>query len=209
MSKQKAHSANTGLPDALARPDWKQGAALRAVDLQLDQQYRLQRLRRHLRLVHGWGAVFGLNVVAAGQDGQVWICPGYGIGPCGDEIELRRRLLVDLRDYLWTLPVNASPNRLWLGLEAREEPADDSVRGHCGSQCGCDCGCESGPISRFVDGVKVTVAWEPPVLADTSFDICSGRTPPCPPCPKTCELLLAVITLAGRGAGPTQIENVR
>lgn len=201
------HTMSSGPPGSLLRPDWKAGVSLHASDLQLDQQYRLQRLRRHLRLVHGWGVVCGLNVVAGANDWEVWICPGYGIGPCGDEIELRHRTLVDLRDYLWTRPVGVPGQQLWIALEAVEKPLSGDATA-CGSQCGCGCQSHQDHTSRSADTATVVVLWAPPATPISSINICSGQTPTCPPCPKTCELVLAVITLPASPDGLLAIDNV-
>ena len=93
---------SNGPPGALAVPDWQAGSSVTAAELELEQRYRVQRGRRHLRLVHGWGVVCGLNAVpVAGSGGwEFVVCPGYGVGPCGDELFLNRQLAFNLRDFL-------------------------------------------------------------------------------------------------------------
>jgi hypothetical protein len=171
-------------------PDWRPGGEFTAGELRVQQKHRLQRLRRHLRLVHGWGVVCGLNVVSVGG----WcltVCPGYGIGPCGDEIFVPSAFRFDLRDYLWTQPVGNQSNRVWIAIEAGAvayEPAPDL-------ECGCGCGNDHEKTSGFADVLKIVVSWTPPVLPRGGFDVCSGATPRCPPCPDFCGLPLASIAV--------------
>jgi hypothetical protein len=160
----------------------------------LEQKYRVQRLRRHLRLVHGWGVVCGLNVVAAnnGDGWDLFVCPGYGVGPCGDEILVERRFLFNLRDYLWTRPVGVSGKRAWIAIEASAEGAAYEAAPAAGC---CGGAHPSDETSCLADGFRVTVSWTPPVLTSQGFDVCSGATPPCPVCPETCGLPLASVAL--------------
>src|SRR5260370_39362995 len=65
-------------------------------DLTLEQDYFRDRMRRHNRLLHGWGVVCGATVCPVqivNADGtvsyapwQVQVQPGYILGPYGDEI---------------------------------------------------------------------------------------------------------------------------
>jgi len=193
MSDQPVDVA-AGPPGALPRPDWKPGAEFTAADLRLDQSYRLQRLRRHLRLVHGWGIVCGLNVVSAADAANRWslfLCPGYGISPCGDEIAVAERFRFDLRDYLWTQPVGQTIRRVWIAVEADEIPnALEPV-----PPCGCGCGEPRYMPSRLSDGFRIALYCTAPVSDRGHFDFCNGATPPCPPCPDACGLIVARIAL--------------
>jgi hypothetical protein len=76
-------------------------------DLTLEQNYFRDRMRRHNRMLHGWGVVCGAMVcpvVTTNPDGtssftpwQVQVKPGYALGPYGDEIILDCQRTVDLR----------------------------------------------------------------------------------------------------------------
>jgi hypothetical protein len=193
MPERKILAAALGPPGALARPDWRGGGEFTAGDLCLEQKYFLQRWRRHLRLVHGWGVVCGLDVAAAGC-WDLFVCPGYGIGPCGDEILVHRRFRFDLRDYLWTQPVGVTANRAWIAIEASEDPsAHESASG---PECGCGCGDSRESVSRFADGFRIVVSWIAPRLpSGGGFDFCGGGTPQCLACPDTCALPLASVFL--------------
>lgn len=62
-----------------------------AEDMCAEQDYFLERLRRHNRLLHGWGVVCGLQVTAAPTASQPWrvkVSGGYALSPVGDEIAL-------------------------------------------------------------------------------------------------------------------------
>jgi hypothetical protein len=176
-------------PGALAKPAWRAGEGLTAGALCLDQRYRLQRIRRHLRLAHGWGIVCGLALVRAndGPEGQLVVCPGYGIGPCGDEILLAAPLRFNLADYRWTRPLRMRTDLAWIGLEAIQEQA--AYAEGAGPACGCSCDCEDDlQVSRWVDGVRVVVSWTPPPTPPEGFDICGRGVPPFPECPDSCAL---------------------
>src|SRR5712672_3134885 len=77
-------------------------------DLTLEQNYFRDRMRRHNRLLHGWGVVCGAlvcpvpNPNSTGGDNQylpwqVKVQRGYVLGPYGDEIILDCERTVDLR----------------------------------------------------------------------------------------------------------------
>jgi hypothetical protein len=76
-------------------------------DLTLEQNYFRDRMRRHNRLLHGWGVVCGAIVCPAtttNSDGttsftpwQVKVQKGYVLGPYGDEIIVDCCRTVDLR----------------------------------------------------------------------------------------------------------------
>jgi hypothetical protein len=65
-------------------------------DLTQDQVYFRDRLRRHNRLLHGWGVVCGAWVRLGPRPGTVVIEPGYVLGPQGDEIVIDDEVTVDL-----------------------------------------------------------------------------------------------------------------
>jgi hypothetical protein len=76
-------------------------------DLTLEQNYFRDRMRRHNRLLHGWGVVCGALVCPAtttNSDGttsftpwQVKVQKGYALGPYGDEIIIDCCRTIDLR----------------------------------------------------------------------------------------------------------------
>jgi hypothetical protein len=70
-----------------------------AEDMSAEQDYFLQRMRRHNRLLHGWGIVCGLQVQAAASADKPWqvrICQGFALSADGDEIHVPAPVLFDL-----------------------------------------------------------------------------------------------------------------
>ena len=74
--------------------------------MRLEQRYFIDRMRRHNRMMHGWGVVCGANVcpnpVSRTTDSgykpwEVVVQPGFILGPHGDEIIIDCERVVDLR----------------------------------------------------------------------------------------------------------------
>jgi hypothetical protein len=74
--------------------------------MRLEQRYFLDRMRRHNRLMHGWGVACGAQVCisstcktngAGSNPWEVVVKPGYILGPYGDEIVIDCERVVDLR----------------------------------------------------------------------------------------------------------------
>ena len=79
-------------------------ALLTPTEMTLEQTYFRDKLRRHNRLLHGWGVVCGAIVcIVPRSDGngpepwKVKVTPGYALGPYGDEILIDKAREVDLR----------------------------------------------------------------------------------------------------------------
>ncbi len=188
---QQLHLGPVG---GLSQPTFEAGDRFSACDLEHFQQYRRQKLRRHLRYMHSAGVICGLNVVAAGDAEAPWmvrVCPGYGISPCGDEILFPEIVLVDLQRFLWMQIQTQPPRMVWLAICYAERKLAKIAAP--GGECGCD-----EPVYR---ASRIADAWRFDLL-DTvvpppfgGFNICGGQTPPCPICPDTCDLVLASIQL--------------
>src|SRR5262245_56214529 len=93
--------AGTGV---LERPRYYSRQLITPSDMTLEQRYFRARLRRHNRLMHGWGAPCGAQVCpvasAATQEAEKWlvrVTPGYILGPQGDEILIEKDVTIDLR----------------------------------------------------------------------------------------------------------------
>jgi len=71
---------------------------LGAEDMRTEQDYFREKLRRHNRHLHGWGVVCGLQVqwLRTATTWTVRVCPGYAVGPQGDEIAVDDCVDVDL-----------------------------------------------------------------------------------------------------------------
>jgi hypothetical protein len=73
--------------------------------LRLEQRYFIDRMRRHNRLMHGWGVVCGAQVCLSPTGTtnggftpwKIVVKPGYILGPYGDEIIIDCERVIDLR----------------------------------------------------------------------------------------------------------------
>lgn len=96
MSSTTDASDNAGLE----RVHYFARQLMTAEDMRAEQEYFLERLRRHNRLLHGWGVVSGLEVQPAPGSGpwHVRIAPGCALSPQGDEICFAEPRMFDLAD---------------------------------------------------------------------------------------------------------------
>jgi hypothetical protein len=158
-------------------------------DLTLEQNYFRDRLRRHNRLLHGWGVVCGALVCPvpnpASTNGssqfvnwQVQVQPGYILGPYGDEIIVDCKRTVDLRTSgvtgvtgdTWVEPVDPwcsqvftppATGKLYIAVKYRQ----CMTRPVRVQPTGCGCSDSSCEYSRWHDGYEIGVLTQ------------------CPPCP--------------------------
>jgi hypothetical protein len=72
------------------------GQLLDEDDLAQEQLYFREKVRRHNRMLHGWGIVNGLKVVSGRADSELTIEPGYALDRFGDEIVVTDAVIVDL-----------------------------------------------------------------------------------------------------------------
>jgi hypothetical protein len=222
------------------RPRFFARQLVTAEDLTLEQEYFRNRMRLHNRLLHGWGAVCGLLVspVAASEGGSIeaWkvrVCPGYAIGPSGDDIFVPCEVEIDLRQDsisgssvepcgvtgdVWCSDVwldRSQDQVLYLAIRYNEVPARPVRVQPAGCSCD-DTACEH---SRFRDGyvVKVMTAAEyRPIALDTSrqpnwrelFPTGTSRdpNPSCLPCPDKPWVVLASVMVNSDGK-ITVIDN--
>ena len=115
------------------------GQLLDENDLTQEQQYFREKLRRHNRMLHGWGIVSGLGVSAGPAPSELTVEPGYALDSSGDEIVVSDAVIVDLlsEDHdgheRKRVRKRRSPGRpLYLGIRYAEHatrpvPAGDSV----------------------------------------------------------------------------------
>ena len=149
---------------------------LTADDMRAEQDYAREKLRRHNRFLHGWGVVCGcdLELIEDAKSPQVRVCPGYVVGPQGDEILINDCVDVDLK-----LGVKADPCTVrWPCPPVGDMPGGERDRvstvyiavryAECYSRptrvhpagCGCDeSACE---YSRVRDSFEIKVLWELP-----------------------------------------------
>jgi hypothetical protein len=84
--RERNRSRNASVePANLERNHFYAGRLITAEDLALEQLYVREKLRRHNRLLHGWGIVSGLEVESS-SGCEVTISKGYAIDAHGEEI---------------------------------------------------------------------------------------------------------------------------
>lgn len=187
---------------------------LTADDMRVEQEYFREKARRHNRYLHGWGVVCGCTIepVADAKTWMVRVCPGYAVGPQGDEI-----LINDCRDVDLKLGATPDPCTVrWPCPPTGVMPADDKNRmaivhiavryAECFARparvhpagCGCDeSACE---YSRIRDSFEIKVLWELPESHVKAFEddkawcatvgnlsaanLKEGHALPVPPCPE-------------------------
>lgn len=183
-------------------------------DLTQDQIYFREKLRRHNRMLHGWGVVCGLNVTGTTQKPcEVVVHAGYALGPWGDEISVPDEVTIDVcklgsGEILgcppegydpWCSDMRASckPGRRYLAVRYAECRTLPVRSGGCG--CGCDeSACE---YSRIRDGYAFTLLDELPDEYKQApqhalqWDPCTqqGAVRPCIECPKAPWVILAAL----------------
>lgn len=75
-------------PDTpLERVKYFEGQLLSVADLKAEQEYFLERQRRHNRYLHGWGVRSGLKVALASPT-EIIVEPGVAIDCAGNEIHV-------------------------------------------------------------------------------------------------------------------------
>ena len=72
------------------------GQLLDEADLAQEQLYFREKLRRHNRMLHGWGIVSGLAVRPGPADSELTVEPGYALDRYGDEIVVADAVIVDV-----------------------------------------------------------------------------------------------------------------
>jgi hypothetical protein len=194
-------------------------------DLTQDQRYFRDKLRRHNRLLHGWGVVCGARIKEGPDVCEIIVEPGYILGPYGDEILIDREVTVNLcREGLdgnavgpcgdaldpWCSDVRVerrAGQTLYVAVRYAECQARP-VRVHPGG-CGCEeTDCE---YSRIRDSFAIKVLTRLPssysdpmpqpdidgvTRCAKSGDVV-GR--PCPPCPTEPWVILADVVLSAKG----------
>jgi hypothetical protein len=206
----------------LERPRYFPRQLITPVELTLEQQYFRDRLRRHNRLIHGWGVVCGAAVCQvvddATQELRPWVVrvhPGYLLGPYGDEIVIAREEVVDLRTpgvfgacdgspaaadpWCTEVKVQRPPGPLFVAVRYREAMSRPVRVQPVG--CGCDdaqCEC-----SRWQDGYEIGILASCPAGYDQppSFENLFHGAPPalCPDCPGDGWVALARVDFDDQG----------
>mgnify|MGYP001308327867 CR=1 FL=1 len=179
----------------VSRPRFEAGGYLTAADCQLEQSYRMERVRRHDRQLHGYGVVCGLWVVPLADPARPWgvrVCPGYAVGPYGDEMQVPEAAIVNLHDFLWarigssfvsgsTGSGSVSVNRrrvIYVAMRAVDRP--DRLVAAPSAECGC-----LEPVyreSRIADDYEFAGVWTPPAAGRPRPASPPTPSPPSPSC---------------------------
>ena len=150
---------------------------LTADDMAVEQDYFRQKLRRHNRYLHGWGVVCGCTIEVAPTATLPWqvrVCPGYAVGPQGDDILIDDCVLFDLKTGLqppdpctvkWPCPptgempsTESGRNLVYLAVRYAE-CYTRPVRVH---PAGCGCDETSCEYSRVRDAFELKLLWQLP-----------------------------------------------
>jgi hypothetical protein len=220
-----------GCSEGLAeRPRYFARQLITPDDMTLEQDYFRNRMRRHNRLLHGWGVVCGALVcpvvrsdAAAGTlPWKVVVQPGYILGPYGDEILIDCNVCFDLRTRCvtgitgeacgeavdpWCNEVYVKPDRsapLYVAVRYTSVMARPVRVQPMG------CGCDENPCeySRWRDGYEICVLDHCSMEKDmptTDLQL-TGPVPTCPDCPTEPWVVLARVTIDDDGIVQT-IDN--
>lgn len=194
---------------ALERPQYEPDDYVSSAGLNGEQRYRLERVWHHTRFLHGEGVVCGLQVVPARIAAQPWavrVCPGYAIGCCGEEIEVRSAALLDVRESQWNRPTeDGQPVRdafIAIGYAEVLVTPRASAAAHCGSE---DTTYEP---SRARDGYRLAVLWANKDERTPPFDMCVPALASCPACSGRAYVVLARVTLPENESDPIKSEQI-
>jgi hypothetical protein len=229
----KTTTTATTETSALQRPRYFARQLVTPGELNLGTDYVLERLRRHNRLLHGWGVVCGLKVcrVPGSEAGsalpwKVAIEPGHAIDGHGNDLTVDCERVVDLRAGVTAAACGDPPGevrdpwctdvwtkddggRVWVAVcyhACRSRPVRAQPSG-----CGCDdTTCE---YSRWVDGYEVRILDEcpethqgPPPTFEQMLATLTGPLRECPAWPEDPCVVLAAIDVGADGT-ITAIDN--
>ena len=198
-------------PSTLERVHYFPRQLITAVDMLDEQSYFREKLRRHNRLLHGWGIVCGCEVTEKlnGTEKVAWtveVSPGYVLDPLGNEIEIPSPVTYNLLG----LPVDGViPNGqgAWCGQPAASNPVYLAV---CYDECetrpvrvaaaGCGCDASDCEHSRIRESFCLTALSELPAVYMQDDPPPWGelrslqQASTCPPQPDETCVMLADIT---------------
>jgi hypothetical protein len=208
----------------LERPRFFARQLITPEEMNLIQTSFRDKLRRHNRLLHGWGVVCGAEVCAAVNEDKnglkpwkVWVKPGYALGPAGDEIVIGKKRELDLRvDSAvgacgdighemadpWCRPVYRESLPEWVYIAVRyHEIMTRQVRVQ---PAGCSCDDTSCEYSRYCDGYEFGILTRCPPSHENppSVDLAALLSRPlvaCPECPEDDWVVLAAVRLDQNG----------
>jgi hypothetical protein len=198
------------------RPRYYARQLITPAELNLEATYFVERLRRHNRLLHGWGVVCGALVCrvpnADGTGAEPWkvkLTCGHILDPFGNEIAIVLERTFDLRAGGVTVALDDPPGELtdpWCSDVWTEPEGNEgwvAVRYHQSmarpvrvQPAGCGCDDTTCEYSRWCDGYEVRLldhcptsyTETPPLLEDL---VAPRPIPECPPYPTDPWVVLA------------------
>jgi Chitobiase/beta-hexosaminidase C-terminal domain len=214
------------LDSALERVRYYPRQIMTADEMRSEQEYFRQKMRRHNRLLHGWGVSCGCEVKPAPDTNKPWqvrICPGYLLTPQGEEVLVSSDVLFDLATCIvdskdpcaFSRPcppiqftLQQENVRLFLAvryIECQSRPVRVAPVG-----CGCDdANCE---FSRIRDAYEFCCLPSLPATHTKEQincdQFCAGTILPCPPRPDDPWVVLATIALPSDSATVIANANV-
>jgi hypothetical protein len=200
---------------------------LTASDMTTDQDYFIEKLRRHNRYLHGCGVVCGLVVTASPTTAEAWrvnISCGYALGPYGDEIFVGDPVYFDLSKCASSgMTSPCEPGVIVAGAAGTSSTVYLAIKyAQCQARpvqvASNGCGCDNDPCqySRVRDSFQIQCLNQLPAQPSTpTVTLCQAVLNPvlasCPPCPTDPWVVLAKITLPGSSSmqiAASQIDNV-
>jgi|1186.fasta_scaffold231615_2 hypothetical protein len=200
-----------------------------ADDLTQDQLYFREKLRRHNRLLHGWGIVCGAGVTPDGC--KAVVSPGYILGPYGDEILIDQETSIDVCKQDSVTSLDCGDVDVWCGDPPRVKEGETvylAVRyveraARPVRVPGCGCGCDESECeySRTRDGFELKVLAELPdsytepltdankLEAAWSCVAGSAARASCPDCPSDPWVILCDLKIAGGAISETNCDAHR
>lgn len=198
------------------RPRYYPRQLITADDLTLEQDYVREKLRRHNRMLHGWGVVCGakLELPTSKDPWKVLVKTGYILGPFGDEIWIERDICLDLRTRCYPADTSEDPcnpcaedpiqqpsegGTIHVAIRYRELKSRPVRTQPVG------CGCDDSPCeySRWRDGYELCILDDCPEShpreAPRVDDSVSGQIPDCPPMPTDPWVVLAEVAYDAQG----------
>ena len=190
---------------------------LTADDMRVEQEYFREKQRRHNRFMHGWGVVCGLLVQVSPKDGPLalTICPGYALGPCGDEIYVPEPVVFDLTPTSQLLAQPACAN---MGLSDAVKKSGELSIAIRYAECqtrpvravpeGCGCDDSSCQFSRIRDGFEIrAVPNSRELFPESASTLCeiqrdpASRLPAFPSLPSSDWVSLATVSIQMQQGG--------
>lgn len=162
------------------------GKLMDVPDFEVEQQYLVEKFRRHHQRLHGSGVICGLEVQPhpnpACRDRHLVVTPGAALDCCGNEILVLQEEVLDIYD--------APEVAAWIAKANPED--DDDATDHDATLQVCvryrECPTEEVPVLYDECGCDDTRCAPNRILETYGFDVRVNPPPPVPPVPYAPEL---------------------